>query len=161
MMFRHVMVPYDGSDHAKNALNYAKDLVAGDADAKLSVVHAVPSSYMGVDRMGTDGALDGVPYGMLDYEEYQGVVKRVLDEAQKRVAEDLGDALADLGDRAQVEAVAGASPADALSRYAEEHGPSRSGRHPRHAGQRQLRRAARHRCAGAYGEVAFACCFGR
>ena len=51
MMFRHVMVPYDGSDHAKNALNYAKDLVAGDADAKLSVVHAVPSSYMGVDRM--------------------------------------------------------------------------------------------------------------
>ena len=84
MMFRHVMVPYDGSDHAKNALNYAKDLVAGDADAKLSVVHAVPSSYMGVDRMGTDGALDGVPYGMLDYEEYQGVVKRVLDEAQKR-----------------------------------------------------------------------------
>ena len=38
MMFRHVMVPYDGSDHAKNALNYAKDLVAGDADAKLSVV---------------------------------------------------------------------------------------------------------------------------
>lgn len=121
MMFRHVMVPYDGSDHAKNALNYAKDLVAGDADAKLSVVHAAPSSYMGVDRMGTDGALDGVPYGMLDYEEYQGVVKRVLDEAQKRVAEDLGDALADLGDRAQVEAVAGASPADALSRYAEEH----------------------------------------
>ena len=119
MMFRHVMVPYDGSDHAKNALNYAKDLVAGDADAKLSVVHAVPSSYMGVDRMGT--ALDGVPYGMLDYEEYQGVVKRVLDEAQKRVVEDLGDALADLGDRAQVEAVAGASPADALSRYAEEH----------------------------------------
>ena len=102
MMFRHVMVPYDGSDHAKNALNDAKDLVAGDADAKLSVVHAVPSSYMGVDRMGTDGALDGVPYGMLDYEEYQGVVKRVLDEAQKRVAEDLGDALADLGDRAQV-----------------------------------------------------------
>ena len=168
MMFRHVMVPYDGSDHAKNALNYAKDLVAGDADAKLSVVHAVPSSYMGVDRMGTDGALDGVPYGMLDYEEYQGVVKRVLDEAQKRVAEDLGDALADLGDRAQVEAVAGASPgrcAVALCRGARlrphRHGPSRPGRHPRHAGQRQLRRAARHRCAGAYGEVAFACCFGR
>ena len=87
MMFRHVMVPYDGSDHAKNALNYAKDLVAGDADAKLSVVHAVPSSYMGVDRMGTDGALDGVPYGMLDYEEYQGVVKRVLDELAKKAAD--------------------------------------------------------------------------
>ena len=33
--------------------------------------------------------LTGVPYGMLDYEEYQGVVKRVLDEAQKRVAEEL------------------------------------------------------------------------
>lgn len=84
------------------------------------MVHAVPSSYMGVDRMGTDGALDGVPYGMLDYEEYQGVVKRVLDEAQKRVAEDLGDALADLatcpgGGRRRC------FSGDALSRYAEEH----------------------------------------
>ena len=121
MKFRHIMVPYDGSDHAKNALRYAKDLVAGDDEAKVSVVHAVPSSYIGADRMGTDGALDGVPYGMLDYEEYQGVVKHVLDEAQKRVEEDLGDVLADLGDRANVEAVAGASPADALARYADEH----------------------------------------
>lgn len=121
MKFRHVMVPYDGSDHAKNALQYAKDLVATSPEARITVVHAVPSSYVGMDRMGTDGALDGVPYGMLDYEEYQGVVKHVLDEAQKRVAEDLGDAVADLGDRADVVAVAGASPADALARYADEH----------------------------------------
>lgn len=122
MMFRHVMVPYDGSDHAKNALNYAKDLGL-PAMPTPSCPWCMPCrpatwAWTAWEPM---GALDGVPYGMLDYEEYQGVVKRVLDEAQKRVVEDLGDALADLGDRAQVEAVAGASPADALSRYAEEH----------------------------------------
>lgn len=121
MKFRHIMVPYDGSDHAKNALQYAKDLVDTCPEAHISVVHAVPSSYVGMDRMGTEGALDGVPYGMLDYEEYQGVVQHVLDEAKKRVTENLGDTLAGLGDRADVVAVAGASPADALARFAEEH----------------------------------------
>lgn len=121
MKFRNIMVPYDGSEHAKNALNYAIGLAAEGDDTKVSVVHAVPSGYMGADLMGTDGALDGVPYGMMDYEEYQAVVKRVLDEAVSRVKENLGDTLADLGDRAVVEAVAGASAADALARYAEEH----------------------------------------
>ncbi len=121
MKFRNIMVPYDGSDHAKNALNYAIGLAAESDETKVSVVHAVPSGYMGADLMGTDGALDGVPYGMMDYEEYQAVVKRVLDEAVSRVKENLGDAIADLGDRAIVEAVAGASAADALARYAEEH----------------------------------------
>ncbi len=121
MKFRNIMVPYDGSDHAKNALNYAIGLAAESDDTKVSVVHAVPSGYMGADLMGTDGALDGVPYGMMDYEEYQAVVKRVLDEAVCRVKENLGDTIADLGDRAVVEAVAGASAADALARYAEDH----------------------------------------
>ena len=53
MKFRHIMVPYDGSDHAKNALQYAKDLVDTCPEAHISVVHAVPFSYVGMDRMGT------------------------------------------------------------------------------------------------------------
>lgn len=120
MKFRNIMVPYDGSDHAKNALNYAIGLAVESSDTKVSVVHAVPSGYMGSDFIGTEGALDGVPYGMMDYEEYQTVVKRVLDEAVSRVKESLDDSIAELGDRVVVEAVAGASAAEALSRYAEE-----------------------------------------
>lgn len=122
MKFSNIMVPYDGSEHAKNALAYAKDLVANDPEAKITIVHAVPSSYVGADALNTAGSLDGVPYGMLDYEEYQGIVQRVLDEAKANVEKDLAADLEGFGDRLQVAAVAATSPADALARFAEKNG---------------------------------------
>lgn len=121
MMYSKIMVPYDGSEHAISALEYAKGLAADAPDVQVFVVHVIPSGVMGIDRLGTEGALDGVPMGMLDYEQYQGVVQRVLDDAKTNVKENLGDALDALGDRATVEVVAGVSPAEALTYFAESH----------------------------------------
>lgn len=120
MMYTKIMVPYDGSEHAKSALEYAKGLAAAAPDVTLAVVHVVPSGILGANSLGTDGALDGVPFGMLDYEEYQGVVQNILDQAKQQVVEELGDTLTELGDRATVEVLAGTSPADSLSDYAKE-----------------------------------------
>lgn len=78
MKFSHIMVPYDGSEHAKAALAYAKNLAADSSEAKISVVHAIPSGIVGADQMGTAGTLDGVPYGMLDYDQYQEIVQLSL-----------------------------------------------------------------------------------
>ncbi len=119
MKFKHIMVPYDGSDHAKSALAYAKDLAADCPDAKISVVHAIASGIVGADQLGTAGSLDGVPYGMLDYDQYQGIVQRVIDEATENVKKEIAGDLAGLEDRAEVVAVAAASPVDALSTFAE------------------------------------------
>lgn len=120
-MYSKIMVPYDGSDHAKSALEYAKGLVLDVPDAHLFVVHVVPSGVMGLDRIGTDGALDGVPFGLLDYDQYEGVVKHVLDDAKEKVAAHLGCSLEDIDDRSTVEVIAGVSPASALAKYAEDH----------------------------------------
>ena len=65
MLYSKIMVPYDGSEHAKHALEYAKGLAA-ISDAKIAIVHVVPSGVMGVDQIGTEGSLDGVPFGMLN-----------------------------------------------------------------------------------------------
>ena len=88
MLYSKIMVPYDGSEHAKHALEYAKGLAA-TSDAKIAIVHVVPSGVMGVDQIGTEGSLDGVPFGMLNYEQYEGVVRAALDQAKEKVTENL------------------------------------------------------------------------
>ena len=120
MLYSKIMVPYDGSEHAKHALEYAKGL-AGASDAKIAIVHVVPSGVMGVDQVGTEGSLDGVPFGMLNYDKYEGVVKAALDQAKEKVEENLSG-LTDGIDDVVVDVIAGTSPADALARYADKNG---------------------------------------
>ena len=69
--------------------------------------------------MGTAGTLDGVPYGMLDYDQYQEIVQTAIDKATDNVKKDLAGDIAGMEGRCEVVSVAGASPADALTRYAE------------------------------------------
>ena len=120
MLYSKIMVPYDGSEHAKHALEYAKGL-AGASDAKIAIVHVVPSGVMGVDQVGAEGSLDGVPFGMLNYDKYEGVVKAALDQAKEKVEENLSG-LTDGIDDVVIDVIAGTSPADALARYADKNG---------------------------------------
>ena len=121
MLYSKIMVPYDGSEHAKHALEYAKGLAAA-SDAKISIVHVVPSGVMGVDQLGTEGSLDGVPFGMLNYEQYEGVVRAALDQAKEKVTEHLQGLIEDIPGEVTIEVVAGTAPAEALARYAEKNG---------------------------------------
>ena len=121
MLYSKIMVPYDGSEHAKHALEYAKGLAA-TSDAKIAIVHAVPSGVMGVDQIGTEGSLDGVPFGMLNYEQYEGVVRAALDQAKEKVTENLAGLVEDIADIVAIDVVAGTAPAEALARYADKNG---------------------------------------
>ena len=121
MLYSKIMVPYDGSEHAKHALEYAKGLAA-ISDAKISIVHVVPSGVMGVDQIGTEGSLDGVPVGMLNYEQYEGVVRAALDQAKEKVTENLTGLVEDIADIVTIDVVAGTAPAEALARYADKNG---------------------------------------
>ncbi len=121
MLYSKIMVPYDGSEHAKHALEYAKGLAA-ISDAKIVIVHVVPSGVMGVDQIGTEGSLDGVPFGMLNYEQYEGVVQAALDQAKEKVTENLAGLVEDIADIVTVDVVAGTAPAEALARYADKNG---------------------------------------
>ena len=116
MLYSKIMVPYDGSEHAKHALEYAKGL-AVISDAKIAIVHVVPSGVMGVDQIGTEGSLDGVPFGMLNYEQYEGVVR-----AKEKVTENLAGLVEDIADIVTIDVVAGTAPAEALARYADKNG---------------------------------------
>ena len=49
-------------------------------------------------------------------------MQAALKQAKERVVENLGDMLADMGDKATVDVIAGTAPAEALARYAEKNG---------------------------------------
>ena len=152
MLYSKIMVPYDGSEHAKHALEYAKGL-AGASDAKIAIVHVVPSGVMGVDQVGTEGSLDGVPFGMLNYDKYEGVVKAALDQAKEKVEENLSG-LTDGIDDVVIDA---RRCARALRRQERlrphRHGAPWPRRHPRHARKRELRASALDRCSRSDGKI--------
>lgn len=122
MKLETVLVPYDGSDHAKRALEYAKGLaaIAGDA-CRVRVVHIMPSGLIDEKDLDDGGSLEGVPVGLLDREEYQGLIDKALDRARKRVEEGLQDIIGDMGDSVIVDVVADPSAVNAIVYYAKKH----------------------------------------
>ena len=74
--FKTIVVPYDGSDQAKHAFSMACDLIGDDPDAKLMLLHVVPSGMVGTMDNAEGNTIDGVPWGLLDYETYKDVERR-------------------------------------------------------------------------------------
>lgn len=117
MLYSNIMVAYDGSDHAKDALRYAKELAALNPEATVHVVQALSVGAM--DFQATYS--DGVYYGQIDYEQYKKLLDATLDAAKAALRDSLGDSLDDLGERATSEVVPGNTPAAVLASYAERH----------------------------------------
>ena len=165
MLYSKIMVPYDGSEHAKHALEYAKGLAVDlRCEDRRSCTWCLRASWAST-RLGTEGSLDGVPFGMLNYEQYEGVVRAALDQAKEKVTENLAGLVEDIADIVTIDVVAGTAPAEALARYADKngcdlirHGPTRPGRHSRHARKRELRASALDGCSrfdGKIGKIGF------
>ena len=118
MPYAKIMVPFDGSVHSKEALAYAKGLLALAPEAKLVVTRAVP-----VGTPATGGDMSGsLLRGQFSYEQYRAIVDQMLATAKGEVLDELGDALDDVKERSGVEVVMGVNVADALVRYACEQG---------------------------------------
>ena len=59
---------------------------------------------------------------MLNYEQYEGVVRAALDQAKEKVTENLAGLVEDIADIVTIDVVAGTAPAEALARYADKNG---------------------------------------
>lgn len=118
--FKTIVVPYDGSDQARHAFETARGLIGEDAGARLLLLHVIPSGMVGTAEAVDGNVLDGVPWGLLDYETYKDVVDGALQRVKGEVVESLGDAAND--PRISIEAIADTSPAEAIAKYAATHG---------------------------------------
>ncbi len=118
--FKKIVVPFDGSDQSKNAFETAFALIGDDADAKIYVLHVVLSGMFASGNPGEPNALDGVSWGLLDYDSYKEIVSGALARIEGEMAEGLGDHGKD--ERVSIEAIADTSQAEAIAKYAATHG---------------------------------------
>ena len=123
IMFKKILAPFDGSDHARRALEIAKGMVLEDADAKLYVVN-VAASTVTQSVSGTDGGqqIAGVPMFLAEKEEYKTLVDSVLGQKRDALADEIGAGIAELGERAAIDVVVAPSAADGIVGYARNHG---------------------------------------
>lgn len=122
-MFKKIMVPFDGSEHALRALEVACGMVAESPDAVLCVV-GVASSTVAQSATGTDGGqqIAGVPAFLADHEEYRHLIDSVLDQQREHIAGQVKETVSFLGGRVTVDVTVASSIAGGIVSYAVDNG---------------------------------------
>lgn len=121
MVFSKIMVPFDGSEQAQRALDYAMGLMELAPESKLYVMRAAAGGSAAREWTSSGGEIDGQAVSTMDFEEYRDAVERHLDGERQKLVEQLGDSIAAVKDRAVVDVLAGETPAQAIARFAEMH----------------------------------------
>ena len=120
MLFKNVLVPYDGSDHAQRALEMAIQLVADAPDAKINIVNVIATSDFS-PKYGTGNPF-WHPYDSMDEASYTKMIAEAKASAIADLKADLGDTLEGLGDKAIVDVVTSAGTGAGVVDYAADHG---------------------------------------
>ncbi|MCI8469716.1 MAG: universal stress protein [Eggerthellaceae bacterium] len=122
MLYKRILVPFDGSDPAKNALEVAKRLIADDPEAVLSVLSVVPAGAVAAELEAPSGPGGATPLLFPDMQSYERVIERAKERAMDDLNDALGDALDDVACDVQVGAVISSKVADGICDYAEANG---------------------------------------
>lgn len=110
MQPKSILVPYDGSSHALNALKAAVEIARDIPDAHVHVVSIVVSSSF-------PAAIQ-----MLNKEKYQAYVDTMVAQAKESETKAAGPYVAELGDRATVDVAVGATAAEGIMECAKRDG---------------------------------------
>jgi nucleotide-binding universal stress UspA family protein len=115
-MYSKILVPFDGSDHARSALNHAKQIALANPQSTLEVVQVLATGHIGSEQAIHDEFI----LGQFNVVEYQKVLDAALEACRAAAVDEVGDVLAELGERASVKAISGTSPAAALVEHIKE-----------------------------------------
>lgn len=117
-MYKKILVPYDKSDPAKNALAAALDLAAGVPGAQITVLSVVDWHDFNAETFKIASRMSGVVGDAVDMRAIADVGEEAAREASERIAEDIADLIGDV-DIVSI-AIVNGSPHDAITAYADE-----------------------------------------
>lgn len=125
MQFKNILVPYDGSSHAKDALTIAKGFLDDGSNTTVHVITVVDAEFIDppTDYDGL-GVTTGMPMGTFNVQEYQELSKLALDRAKSDATAGAKEAMGDLstyGTRLVIEAVTDVSAVSGIKNYAAQH----------------------------------------
>ena len=118
MVFKNIVVAYDGSDHALQAVKKAAEMVKGDPEAKLHLVFVTTHPNAQLPANFNSASFDPQQY-LLAVEDIMDLYNKTIAEETDKVKAGIGDALDDLGDQAEIEVIPGYTPAADILSYAE------------------------------------------
>lgn len=121
MVFKNVVVAYDGSDQALEAVKKAGEIVAADADAKLHLVFVTTHPNAQLPANFNSASFDPQQY-LLSVEDIMDLYNKTIEEETEKVKEGIGSVLDSLGEKATIEVIPGYTPAADILGYAEKEG---------------------------------------
>ncbi len=122
MLYKNIMVAFDGSEPAREALVVAKDLIGDDAEATMHVVSIVPLGALGVS-----GTMGGLPTPAMqqifpDMQAYESAIDSAKGVALGSVNDAIEELLAGVSCKLEAEVVVATKPAEGICEHAEEIG---------------------------------------
>lgn len=120
MKYRHILVPYDGSDHAQSAFTIARSIALESDDAEVFVLNVVPMAW--ATSLSEADPFTGGASSFLDQEGYS----ELIDNSLKNIEKEMQDTIYPLCDglpheRCHIEAITHPSPVHGIEEYANQH----------------------------------------
>lgn len=122
MLYKNLLVAYDGSEPSQEALVVAKDLIGDVPDASMHIVSVIPLGAVGVGVESPIEPIGSVQQIFPDMETYEALLANAKESTVSGVREQLEGQLDDLRCQVTIEAVAANKPATGICEYAEDNG---------------------------------------
>lgn len=117
MIFDNIVVAYDGSEQALEAVKKAGEIAKLDSGIKLHVVFVTTHPNAQLPANFNNSAFDPQQY-LLSVEDVQELYEKTIAEETETVKQGIGDALDDVADQVSIEVIPGYAPAPDLLAHA-------------------------------------------
>lgn len=121
MLYKKILVPFDGSEPAKNALEVAKKLVADDPAAELCVLTVVSANVIAAELESPGNPAAGTPLMFSDIDAYERVIASAKNRAEEELREGVGDTLDDVPFSVRFGVTVAGKTVDGIVDFASEH----------------------------------------
>lgn len=122
MLYKNIMVAFDGSDPSREALVVAKDMIGDDPEATMHIVSVVPLGALGVG-----GDLSGLPTPAMqqifpDMQTYEIAIDNAKGVAMDSENDAIENLLGDVKCKVDAQAIVATKPAEGICEHAEDIG---------------------------------------
>ena len=118
MLYKNIMVAYDGSEPANEALIVAKDMIGDDAGATLHIVSIIPIGSAGIGLDSPVQPVVGMSQVFTDMDTFNTLLANAKDETLTNLHEEVDDVVRDVKCHVGFAAYAAAKPAYGICEYA-------------------------------------------
>ena len=122
MIFEKILVPYDGSDHARRAFQLATQFVRDNPDTRLYLVSAIPTQPMEESGRSKSAEVTEPFDTLIDFDDMDEELAKSYRAAKQAMLDSLEMDLSGIEGNIDVDTIATSSIARGICRYAEQRG---------------------------------------